>query len=136
MGGPGNCEIGHRASKISDFQSAALPALGSATAGSLHAADLLTRDANLGLVVLDLRRAPLDELRRTPSTHWYRLQRAIEPTDLALVIETPHACVPSARLRFALTALHAIEALECERLPLTTALTPQLQRRRQLAAAG
>ena len=59
---------------------------GSGTSQALAAADLLTRDANLGLVLLDLRRAPLGELRRTPATQWYRLQRAVEPTDLALVV--------------------------------------------------
>ena len=55
-----------------------------------------------GLVLLDLRHAPLRELRRVPSTSWYRLQRAVEPADLALVVATPTACVPSAQLRFEL----------------------------------
>src|SRR5436190_14877287 len=42
------------------------------TTAALNAADLLARDANLGLVVLDLRRSPEADLRRTPSTQWYR----------------------------------------------------------------
>lgn len=106
-----------------------------ATAAALHAADLLARDANLGLVVLDLRRASEAELRRLPFTHWYRLQRAVEPADLALVVETPRASVPSAQLRFALTTLHAATALDCARPSLTAALAPILQRQR-LSAAG
>ena len=105
------------------------------TPAALHAADLITRDANLGLVVLDLRRASETDLRRTPSTHWYRLQRAVEPTDLALVVETPRAAVPSAQVRFALTSFHPIEALEHERPILAARLTPLLQRQR-LSAAG
>jgi len=107
-----------------------------ATTAALHAADLLARDANFGLLVLDLRRAAAAELRRTPSTHWYRLQRAVESTALALVVETPHASVPSARLRFVLTSSLSIEALELDRPALAARLAPRLQRQRQIAAAG
>ena len=105
-------------------------------ATALHAADLLARDANLGLVVLDLRRAPDVDFRRTPSTHWYRLQHAVEPTDLAFVVVTPRACVPSAQVRFALTTLHTIDALDRARPALTAALNPLLQRHRLHSAAG
>ncbi|MSU50260.1 MAG: hypothetical protein EXS37_14435 [Opitutus sp.] len=107
------------------------------TVAALNAADLLTRDANLGLVVLDLRRAPLADLRRTPTNQWYRLQRAVEPADLALVVETPHATVPSAQLRFELATLHTVNALDRERSFLTAELAPKLQRQRlQAASAG
>ena len=61
--------------------------------------DLLARDANLGLVVLDLRHAPEAELRRIPNRQWYLLQRAVEATDLALVIITPRILVSWAQLR-------------------------------------
>jgi hypothetical protein len=104
---------------------------------ALSATDLLTRDANLGLVVLDLRHAPDRELRRTPASFWYRLQRAAEPTDLALVVITPRATVPSAQLRFALNTSHAATALTSERPTLSSALTPTLQRQRlQIAATA
>ncbi len=106
------------------------------TAQALHSADLLTRDANLGLVVLDLRRAPLTDLRRTPATQWYRLQRAVEPSDLALVVETPRACVPSAQLRLALDESLPIDGLDRERAVLVTELKPTLQRQRLQSAAG
>jgi hypothetical protein len=106
------------------------------TAQALAAADLLARDANLGLVFLDLRRAPEAELRRIPGPQWYRLQRAVEPTDLALVVETPRASVPSAQLRLALSASHPFSALERERSVLTTELAPTLNRQRLQAAVG
>lgn len=107
------------------------------TAQALAAADLLARDANLALVFLDLRRAPESDLRRIPGPQWYRLQRAVEPTDLALIVETPRPSVPSAQLRLALTASHSFEILERERPTLTAALAPALQRQRlQTAAAG
>lgn len=109
---------------------------------ALAATDLLARDANFGLVLLDLRHAPRRELRRVPSTTWYRLQRAVEPADLALVIATPAACIPSAQLRFELESpapdsVTALADLERERAALLTELAPVLQRqRRSLAAAG
>lgn len=106
------------------------------TAAALQAADLLTRDANLGLVVLDLRRAPEPDLRRIPSTHWYRLQRAVESTDLALVVVTPRACVPSAQVRFTLNHVQPMAALDRARSALAAELAPVLQRQRLRAAAS
>ncbi len=104
---------------------------------ALAAADLLARGANFGLVLLDLRHAPLRDLRRVPSTAWYRLQRAVEPADLALVVATPAACVPSAQLRFELEPSADFAALDAPRATLTAQLAPVLQRqRRTLAAAG
>lgn len=105
------------------------------TTMALSAADLLVRDANLGLVVLDLRRAPAADLRRIPSTTWYRLQRAVEPAALACVVETPRACVPSAQLRFELTAAADVTAFDRPRPGLTAGLAPALRRQR-LQAAG
>eukprot|EP01035_Chromulina_nebulosa_P066641 gene66641-91251_t len=75
------------------------PAAASTTALALQAADLLARDANLGLVLLDLRHASTADLGRIPGPHWYRFQRAIETTDLALVVFTPSPSVPSAQIR-------------------------------------
>lgn len=106
------------------------------TTQALGAADLLARDANLGLVFLDLRRAPEADLRRIPGPQWYRLQRAVEPTDLALVIETPRASVPSAQVRLVLNTAHSLPALTRERPALTLELAPTLQRQRQSAAAA
>ncbi|ACB77329.1 hypothetical protein [Opitutus terrae] len=106
------------------------------TAMALHAADILTRDANLQLVVIDLRLAPLAELKRTPAQFWYRLQRSTEPSDLALAVFTPQATVPSARLRLELAQSHDFTALSSDRLQLAAALTPAVQRQRQIAASG
>lgn len=105
------------------------------TATALQAVDLLARDANLGLVVLDLRRAPAADLRRIPGPQWYRLQRAVEPADLALVVQTPRASIPSAQLRFQLAVSHPVAALDLARPTLALQLQPALQRQR-LQAAG
>ena len=55
---------------------------------AMHAADILVRDANLALVMLDLRGLEVRALRRVPTTTWYRLQRALERTDMAMVVFT------------------------------------------------
>ena len=114
---------------------ATLSAKASAMAGALSATDLLARDANLGLVVLDVRHAVERELRRTPASFWYRLQRAVEPADLALVVITPRTSVPSAQLRFILNASHSVAALGTGRPALTSTLAPALQRQRVAPAA-
>lgn len=97
---------------------------------ALQATDLLARDANLGLVILDLRLRAELEVRRTPAMQWYRLQRAVEPADLALVIITPSACIPCAQLRLALTASHSSAAFQREFQVNALNLTPAVQRQR------
>jgi hypothetical protein len=103
---------------------------------ALAAADLIARDANFGLVLLDLRHVAPRDLRRVPSTSWYRLQRAVEPTDLALVVATPAACVPSAQLRLELSSAFTSDVFARERPLLAAALAPVVQRQRVHAAAA
>lgn len=107
-------------------------------AEAMAAADLLARDANFSLLLLDLRHAPFAQLRRIPATTWYRLQRALEPTTLAAVVLTPFSLVPSAHLRLELNATHSLAALTRERPALSAQLAPVLLRQRtgDLAAAG
>lgn len=100
------------------------------TEQALQATDLFARDANLGLVLLDLRHAPETELRLIPNRQWYLFQRAVESTDLALAIITPRALVSSAQLRLELSRSHRIAALEADRPVLTASLAPTLQRQR------
>jgi len=100
------------------------------SAEALVAADLLARDANLGLVILDLHHAPLGELRRIKSPSWYRLQRAIEPTLLSALVLTPFPLVPSARLRLELTRSHSLSLQNQPRPEITAALSPEFLRQR------
>src|SRR4051812_34337103 len=105
---------------------------------AMAASDLLARDANFALLLLDLRRVPLAQLRRIPSTSWYRLQRALEPTTLAAVVLTPFALVPSAQVRLEFESGHPLAALTADRTALNARLAPTLLRQRtgDLAAAG
>lgn len=97
---------------------------------AMQAVDLVARDANFGLVVLDLKHADARELRRTPATTWYRLQRAVEPAALVLLVITTRPTVPSAQLRLELTQSLTAAAFARERAELTAQLTPVVQRSR------
>jgi len=99
-------------------------------ATAMQAADLLVRDANLGLVLIDLRGCPPVALRRTTATAWYRLQRAAEGTAAPVVVQTSHALVPSAACRVALTGRFGIEACGRSRDSLTAEVEVDLVRAR------
>lgn len=81
-------------------------------AQALKAADLLLRDGNLPLVLLDLAFNPLPQLRKTPSTVWYRLQRLIEHKSTALLVITPRPTVSSAKVRLHLAGNFDLAALD------------------------
>jgi hypothetical protein len=110
---------------------------------AMHAADILVRDANLALVMLDLRGLELRALRSVPATTWYRLQRALERTDMAMVVltaenresgrsekrETGNAgFVGSARLRLNLASAFALSAFDEEQSRLASTLPAEVQR--------
>lgn len=97
---------------------------------ALQVADLIVRDANFGLVVLDLKHADARELRRTPPTMWYRLQRAVAPASLALVVITSRATVPSAQLRLELAQPFTGAVFAAGRAALVAQLAPIVQRQR------
>lgn len=105
-------------------------------ATALRAADLVSRDANFHLVIVDVRGATAGELRQVPASFWYRLQRTAEPADLALVVLTARPLVPSAQVRWELTASHALPALHASRPALAAQLAPRIHRQRLIAAAG
>jgi hypothetical protein len=105
-------------------------------ADALPVADLLAREASLDLVALDLATLPLPALRRIPATTWYRLQRAVEQTDLAFLVLTPCPLVPSAQLRLRLDGAHALSALCLERPHLAIDLEVSRDRQRLPVAAS
>jgi hypothetical protein len=69
---------------------------------AMKATDLLTRDSNFPLLLLDLRDCTDRDLKKIPSTSWYRLQRVAETTAISLIIFTRSPIVASAMLRFQL----------------------------------
>jgi hypothetical protein len=66
------------------------------------AADILVRDGNYAVVVLDLRGCAERALRRTPASIWYRLQRAAECGSVAVLVQTQSPLVPAVPARLVL----------------------------------
>ncbi|MEY2550528.1 MAG: hypothetical protein QOG12_672 [Verrucomicrobiota bacterium] len=83
-----------------------------AAAEGVKAADLLLRDGNFPLVVLDLVLNPTEELRKIPQSNWYRLQRLVEVTPTAFLVLTRHGIISSAQLKLSLANAWRLSDLE------------------------
>ncbi|HEY2799976.1 MAG TPA: hypothetical protein VGI85_05235 [Chthoniobacterales bacterium] len=81
---------------------------------AMQTADLLLRDGNFPLVVLDLVLNPLAELRRIPSSTWYRLQRLVEPAPTAFLVLTPQSMISSAQWKLVLENRWTLPQLDRE----------------------
>jgi hypothetical protein len=97
---------------------------------AVKATDLLLRDGNIPVTILDLKQNREVELRRIPGQTWYRLQRVAEETQTTLLLLTRHRLAPNAGIN-----LHARSALVSADLSsfsstLIAALCFQAQRRK------
>jgi len=81
---------------------------------AVKAADLLLRDGNFPLVIVDLVLNAIEELRKIPKTSWYRLQRLVEAAPTACLIINPQSLVSSAQLKIVLENSWTLETLEKE----------------------
>jgi len=79
---------------------------------AVKAADLVLRDANLPVVMLDLGMAAPAQLRRISATTWYRFQRLAEETDATCLVFTPRPMVGSTRVRITFTGGFSLNFLE------------------------
>ena len=79
---------------------------------AVKAADLLLRDGNFPLVVVDLILNSPEELRKIPQTTWYRLQRLAESVPTACLVLTRYEMVSSAQLKLVLENSWNLETLE------------------------
>jgi hypothetical protein len=79
------------------------------------AADILVRDGNYAVLVLDLRGCAERALRRTPASLWYRLQRAAEGGSVAVLVQTPCPLVPAVPARLVLDKPLSLEDAGAER---------------------
>jgi RecA/RadA recombinase len=78
----------------------------------IKAADLLLRDANFPLVIIDLMLNAPEELRKIPQTNWYRLQRLVESAPTACLVLTRYEMVDSAQLKLVLESSWNLQTLE------------------------
>jgi hypothetical protein len=83
---------------------------------AVNAADLLLRDGNFPLVVLDLVLNASDELRKIPQTNWYRLQRLVETAPTAFLVLTRASIISSAQLKLSLDNAWTLADLEQDHL--------------------
>jgi hypothetical protein len=77
-----------------------------------RAADLLLRDGNFPLVILDLVLNSPEELRKIPQTNWYRFQRLVELIPTACLVLTRYEMVASAQLKLVLENSWSLDNLE------------------------
>jgi len=80
----------------------------------VKAADLLLRDGNFSLVIIDLLLNAPEELRKIPQTNWYRLQRLVEVLPTACLVLTRYEMVSSAQLKLVLENSWNIQTFESE----------------------
>ena len=79
---------------------------------AIKAADLLLRDGNFPLVIVDLVLNSPEDLRKISQTNWYRLQRLVEVVPAACLVFTRYKMVGSAQLRLVLENSWNVETLE------------------------
>jgi hypothetical protein len=79
---------------------------------AVKAADLLLRDGNFPLIIVDLVLNPAEELRKIPQTSWYRLQRLAEVVPSACLIINRQSMVSSAQLKLVLENSWSLSDLE------------------------
>lgn len=102
------------------------------TAEALQTTDLLLRDRNIGLLVLDLKLNPAHELRRVQGTVWYRLGRLMEQQGGTVLVVTPQPLVSGAAAR--IVSRTRLDHRDLERRPDALDLRFDAERRRFLEA--
>ncbi|MDQ6809562.1 MAG: hypothetical protein M3Z64_09105 [Verrucomicrobiota bacterium] len=69
---------------------------------AVKSADLLLRDGNFQLIILDLVLNRAEELQKIPQSSWYRLQRLVEPVPAAFLVLTHRGMIASAQVKLVL----------------------------------
>lgn len=100
---------------------------------ALKAADLVLRDGNLSLVLIDLKMAPEKQLRKLSATVWYRFQRLVEETSAICMIFTPWPMVSPAQTRIVFHSGFSLAAIEKDAGELLDELKVEVSDRRQFA---
>jgi hypothetical protein len=95
---------------------------------ALKAADLLLRDRNFSVLVLDLKLNAGRELRKVNATVWHRYGRLIEHNQSAVLVVTPEELVSGATYRVAVESRLGIDALAQSRAELLGCLRFKLMR--------
>ena len=89
---------------------------------AIKAADLVLRDGNLPVVLLDLVLNPEAQLRKIPAPTWYRFQRIVEESTATFIVFTPRAMVSPAQVRVTLQTHFGLSGIETDQVKLTMEL--------------
>lgn len=103
---------------------------------AVKAADLLLRDGNFPLVVLDLVLNAADELRKIPQTTWYRLQRLVETAPTAFLVLTRASIISSAQIKLSLDNAWTLADLDQDHLTARLKVLVKRAQSGRLAIAG
>jgi hypothetical protein len=97
---------------------------------AMKATDLVVRDNNLTLAVLDLAANSDKQLQRIAAPSWYRLQRVVGHHEGVLFVITPAAMVPCAQVRMVVDTPFDLEDLTREEAEIGRAVEVELRRGR------
>lgn len=98
------------------------------TADAFTAADLLVRDGNYAVVVLDLRGLAERLLLKTPAATWHRLRCATENGPVAVLVQTTTPLVPAVTWRLTLGEPLRLASRQAERSSLADQFTVTIDR--------
>ena len=97
---------------------------------ALKATDLLLRDGNLSLVILDFKESPDKDLRKIPGSAWYRFQRITEENGNTLLTVTRHPIVSSAQITISTMHRLCLDDLSTQRTDLIKFISLEIIRLR------
>jgi hypothetical protein len=95
---------------------------------ALKAADIILRDRNLPVVILDLKMNPIAQTQKIAATTWYRLQRLAQPAATALLVLSARPMVGNADARVMLENRFSMAALSQDQAALLAELKFELIR--------
>jgi hypothetical protein len=101
---------------------------------AVKATDLILRDGNLPVVLLDLALNPEAQLRKIPTPTWYRFQRIVEQSTAVFVAITPRAMISPAQVRVTLRSRLDVNALERDQSELLTMLDFEVSEARRVSS--
>ncbi|HEX7859214.1 MAG TPA: hypothetical protein VF773_02680 [Verrucomicrobiae bacterium] len=91
---------------------------------AVKATDMLLHDGTLSLIVLDLLFSPAKEIRRIPSSTWFRLQRILDNATTALVVLAAEHMISNVAARLILEKRFSLESLDHSRERLVAQVAP------------
>jgi hypothetical protein len=100
-------------------------------AEAIKAADLLLRDGNLSVLMLDLQGADMRRLG-TPASTWHRFQRVVEQGNMALAVFTPRPMVEGASVRISTEWRWDFKAIADRRMEILAGLQAHVSARRSM----